>query len=102
LDLERINKLDSFQVLNQMETNPVHYGLPARIQLEQLGENKLGIHKVIKSRIIQKDAAKIVAIAQQIKSVNPDLELTLICSKNICSKSLSLLVKENIKVNFVD
>ncbi len=85
-----------------METNPNHYGLPARVQLEEIGDDQLGIRKVIKSRIIQKDAVKIVAIAQQIKSVNPDLELTLVCTPNICSKSLTLLEKENIKVNFVD
>jgi hypothetical protein len=83
-----------------METNPDFYGLPARVQLEELGVNQLGIRKVIKSRIIQKDAAKIVAIAERIKSVHPNLEVTLICTRNICSKSLALLGKENIKVNF--
>ena len=85
-----------------METNPQHYGLPARIQLEALAENRLGIRKVIKSRIIQKDAAKIVAIANQLKSVTPGVEVTLICSMNICSKSIALLEKEGIKVNFID
>lgn len=85
-----------------MDTNPLHYGLPARVQLEELGENRLGIRKVIKSRIIQKDAAKIIAIAQQIKSVNPKLGLTLVCTTNICSKSLDLLKKEGIDVSFVE
>jgi len=85
-----------------METNPQYYGLPARIQLEVLSENRLGIRKVIKSRIIQKDAAKIVSIASQLKSVTPGVEVTLICSKNICSKSIALLEKESIKVKFVD
>ena len=85
-----------------METNPIYYGLPVRVQLQALNNNRLGIRKVIKSRIIQKDAAKIVAIAQHIKTVNPDLELTLICSRNICSKSIALLEKESIKINYVD
>ena len=85
-----------------METNPQYYGLPARIQLEVLAENRLGIRKVIKSRIIQKDAAKIVSIANQLKSVTPYLEVTLICTHNICSKSIALLEKESIKVKFVD
>lgn len=84
-----------------METNPHYYGLPSRIQLEELGENKLGIRKVVKSRIIQKDATKIVEIARKIKSVNPDLELTLLCTTNICSKSLDLLGKEGIEVEFM-
>ncbi|MFT3752147.1 MAG: hypothetical protein QM800_04475 [Paludibacter sp.] len=85
-----------------MDTNPLHYGLPARVQLEELGKNRLGIRKVLKSRIIQKDTAKIIAIAQQIKSVNPKLGLTLICTPNICSKSLDLLSKEGIEVSFVE
>ncbi|NDP19738.1 MAG: hypothetical protein GZ091_01460 [Paludibacter sp.] len=84
-----------------METNPLHYGLPIRTQLEDLDDNQLGIRKVIKSRIIQKDAAKIVEIANQIKSINPDLKLMLICSRNICSKSLALLESESIGVMFV-
>jgi len=85
-----------------METNPLYYGLPARIQLEKLSDNRLGIVKVIKSRIIQKDAAKIVAIAQQIKSVNPDLEVALVCTRNICSKSVSLMEKEGISIKLTD
>lgn len=85
-----------------METNPLYYGLPARVQLQQLGDNAIGIVKLIKSRIIQKDAAKIVETAQQIKSVNPNLELTLICNNNICSKSLALLQREGIAVRLVD
>lgn len=85
-----------------METNPLHYAIPTRIQLVNLGKNRIGISKVIKSRIIQKDAVKIVAIAQQIKSVHPDLEVTLLCTRNICSKSLALLEKEGVSVEFVE
>jgi hypothetical protein len=84
-----------------METAPSYYQLPARTQLVDLGNNRLGIRKVMKSRIIQKDAVKIVEIARQIKSVNPALELTLICKRNICSKSLTLLSKEGIEVEFI-
>lgn len=85
-----------------METNPLSYGLPARVQLEDLGGNRLGIRKIVKSRIIQKDARKIVEIAAQLKSASPGVELTLICTRNICSKSLALLEQENIGVRFVD
>lgn len=81
-----------------METNPTFYGLSARVQLEELGDNHLGIRKVIKSRIIQKDAAKILNIVRQIKSVNSNLELTLICTPNICSKSIKLLKGEGIEL----
>lgn len=85
-----------------MDRNPVTYGLPARVELQNLGGKTLGIVKRIKSRIIQKDAAKIVDIAKQIKSVNPNLELTLVCTPNICSKSLALLEREGLGVQLVD
>ncbi len=84
-----------------MQTNPTYYGLPARVQLDELSDNHLGIRKVIKSRIIRKDAEKIVEIARQIKSVNPTLELILICTPNICSKSLALLQENKISVKYV-
>jgi hypothetical protein len=86
----------------KIETNPAYYGLTARVQLEQLSENQIAIRKVVKSRIIQKDAIKIIAIAKQIKSVHPQLECTLICTSNICSKSTKLLQNEGISLLFVD
>ncbi len=85
-----------------METNPVYYGLPTKLILNEIGTNKIALVKVIKSRIIQKDARKIVGFAAQIKSVAPELEVTLICTRNICSKSIALLNKEGIDVQFVD
>ncbi len=85
-----------------MITDPTHYGLPTRVQLEALGDNRLAIRKVIKSRIIRKDAAKIVEMARQIKSVNPAVEITLLCSRNICSKSLALLREEQIEIGYID
>ena len=51
-----------------MQNDPHFYGLPSKVQLEYLGNNRLGIHKVIKSRIIQKDTTGIIEIAKQIKS----------------------------------
>lgn len=83
-----------------VETNPVYYGLPARIQLEALSGNQLGIRKLIKSRIIRKDAEKIAEIARQIKSVTPEMEVTLICTANICSKSIALLNAEGVSIQY--
>lgn len=85
-----------------MQNNPLYYGLPSRVQLEDLGNNRLGIRKVIKSRIIQKDASRIIEIVKQIKSVNPELEITLICTRNICSKSIALLEGEGVTIEFVE
>ena len=85
-----------------MQNNPFYYGLPSGIQLEVLDNNRLGIRKVIKSRIILKNATKIIEIARQIKSRHPELEITLICTRNICSKSIALLVKERIEIVYFD
>ena len=85
-----------------METNPTHYGLSPKVQLKELGNNRIAICKVIKSRIIRKDAEKIVAMANQIKSLTPELEVTLICTRNICSKSVKLLAEARISIEFIE
>ena len=85
-----------------METTPGYYGLSSKIQLRELDNNCIGIYKVIKSRIIQKDALKIIDIAAQIKSFDPALEVTLICNRNICSKSIALLEREGVTIELVD
>ena len=81
-----------------MELNPEAYKLPARTKLRAIDENHIGIVKLIKSRIIQKDAVRIVEMSTQIKDVHPNLEVSLICTSNICSKSLALLKREGISV----
>ncbi|MFW9597705.1 MAG: hypothetical protein ACMV0Y_07115 [Paludibacter sp.] len=85
-----------------MNTTPSYYGLPVRTQLEALDENVLGIRKVLKSRIIRKDAERIVEMAAQIKSVTPGVEITLICTRNICSKSVQLLANVGIGIQLVE
>lgn len=85
-----------------METNPAFYGLPGKVQLEEIDENTLGIRKIIKSRIIKKNAEKITEMAAQIKEVAPQVDVVLICSHNICSKSLKLLSESNIAVKYVE
>lgn len=84
-----------------MQTNPTTYGLPTTTKLQEIGTNHLAIVKVIKSRIIQKDALKIVAAVKQIQRVNPSLKVSLMCTKNICSKSVALLEKEGIALIYV-
>ena len=85
-----------------METTPNYYGLSSKIQLKELDNNRVGIYKVIKSRIIQKDALKIAAIAAQIKSVDPALDVTRICNRNICSKSIAWVEREGVNLKIVD
>ena len=74
------------------------YGISKRIQLELLDENHLGIVKLIKSRIIKKDAVKIIEIAGLIRKTAPDIALSLLCNDNICSKSVALLKEHNIGI----
>lgn len=81
-----------------METNPLYYQLSARTVLEPLAHNRLAIVKLVKSRIIRKDAEKIAAMAQQIKKISPEMEVTLVCTHNICSKSIALLAAEGIEI----
>ena len=85
-----------------METNPAYYQLSSKVQLEVINEHQMAIRKVIKSRIIQKDAIKIVEMARQIQQVDSQLKVSLICSRNICSKSIDLLAKEGIGICYVE
>ena len=79
-------------------TNASDYNLPTRVILRAVGENHIAIVKLIKSRIIQKDATKILEIARQIQSVDAGLKVSLVCSAAICSKSVALLKNEGIGV----
>lgn len=81
-----------------MELSPLSYNLPKRTLLQHLGPNHIGIVKKIKSRIIQKDALKITDMTDQIRTINPQLKISLICHPNICSKSLQLLNNKGIDV----
>lgn len=81
-----------------MDTLASKYGLSSRVKLEQIAENHLGIVKRIKSRIIQKDALKIIELADTIRGIDPSVKVSLICNNNICSKSLALLGENNIEV----
>lgn len=80
-----------------MQTLNEKYGLEKRTELEVLGPNQIGIVKCIKSRIVIKDAEKIVEMAKAIKTVEPETKVYLICFNNICSKSLALLESNDIE-----
>ena len=76
------------------------YGLNSRVKLEELSENNIGIVKLIKSRIIQKDTHKIIEIADLIRKTDSSIIVSLICNNNICSKSLALLKENRIELIF--
>ena len=83
-----------------MNTLTNKYCLSSRVKLEELSENNIGIVKLIKSRIIQKDANKIIEIADVIRKTDSSIKVSLICNNNICSKSLALLKDNRIEVIF--
>lgn len=78
--------------------NAVDYNLSSRVVLRVIGDNHIAIVKRIKSRIIQKDAIKIIEMAKHIQVVDSSLAISLICTSAICSKSLALLKAEGIGV----
>lgn len=78
--------------------NPELYQLSAKVKLVNLATKHIAIVKQQKSRIIQKDAAKIVEIARQIQKLEPETKVLLVCTPNICSKSVALLTKEGIEI----
>ncbi len=74
------------------------FGLPKRTQLIQLDANTIGIVKKRKSRIIMKDSKQIVDIAMQIRKENKKLNIMLIISGPICSKSIKFLGENKIDI----
>lgn len=77
------------------------YGLSKRVKLVFIDDKSIGIEKIIKSRIIKKDASKIIEISKQIKSVNQSINIKLICTENICSKSKLLLTENGIEITYI-
>lgn len=83
-----------------MDTLNLKYGLGRSVKLEQITENHIGIVRRIKSRIIQKDALKIIEIADTIRIQDSSVKVSLICNPNICSKSVALLKVHGVEIRF--
>lgn len=78
------------------------FGLNKRIILREVEPGKIAIVKKIKSRIISKDAIKLVEVASTIRNREPNIKLALICTSNICSKSKVLLADNDIELIIED
>ncbi len=85
-----------------MEISPKEFGLSSRIKLAQVNEHHIAIIKNIKSRIIKKDALKLIDIAQKIRTHKSSYKISLMCNRNICSKSIQILDKHNIEIIYID
>ena len=81
-----------------MNLSPQHYQLSSRVILEKIAPQHIAIVKRIKSRIIRKDAMKIIETAKSIQAIEPYFKVSLVCNDNICSKSVKLLEENNIAI----
>jgi len=85
--------------MESKQLNPKDYNLGSRVVLLQLSENEIAIVKKRKSRIIVKDGKQIIEQANEILKVAPKTKISIIISgDNICSKTVKLLVDNNIKI----
>ena len=82
--------------------DPAVYGLPSRIKLVKEEDGSISIQRIVKSRIIRKDALKLVDIRNKILEKDPDAKINLTCTRNICSKSIVMLDEEGIGIKFID
>lgn len=90
------------EIINKrMQINAKDFGLSSRVKLEQIDETHITIVKAVKSRIIKKDALKIIQISQTIQQHKPNVKVSLSCYKNICSKSIELLENEGIEIIYL-
>ena len=48
--------------------------------------------------LVYKDVLKIIEMADMIKEKDPELKVSLVCNDNICSKSIKLLIDNNIEI----
>lgn len=81
-----------------MQTLNEKYGLDKKTELEIIGPGKVGIVKCVKRRLLVADAERFVETAARIRAVDPDTQVYLICTDNICSKSVGLLQKNGIDI----
>ncbi len=73
------------------------FGIAGRIKIIK-NDNGFEIYKVRKSRIIMKDGAQIVDIAQLLLEHNPKAKIDLIIQGPICSKTKNLLAENQISI----
>ena len=81
-----------FQTLNE------RYGLGKNVLLEYIGEGHIAIMKFVKRRLLVKDGELFIDIAKKIKEKDPDMKVSLLCSDNICSRTVAMLEKAGIDV----
>ncbi len=84
--------------MNYKEIDPIEYGLPKRIKIVEISKNHLGILKMRKSRIIMKDGLQLNEIAENILKINPEIQISVIISGPICSKTTKYMDNNSINI----
>lgn len=82
--------------------DPKKFGLAKRVKLCNAGKEGVDIIIERKSRLIMKDGIKIIATANQIKGSKKIKTVSLKTSAPVCSKTKSLLTKNNIEVKVLE
>lgn len=75
------------------------FGLSSRIKIYKKNPSTYLLDRIRKSRIIMKDAEKILEITNQIKTIEPNMNIEICVSEAICSKSVRFLESHNIPIN---
>ena len=81
-----------------MESLNDRYGLGKNVILEYLAADHIAIVKFVRRRIIMADAERIIEVANQIHQKDAGMKVSLLCSDNICSKSVRKLTDAGIDV----
>ena len=77
---------------------PNIYGLSNKVILTEIDKNHIAIVKKRKSRIIMNDGKIILNQINKIRKKRPDLNISLIISGLICSKTANFLKENNINI----
>ena len=78
--------------------DPKTYNLPPRTKLLQDSTGSLFVLIDRKSRVVMKDGHRVVKIAEDIKKVNQNKNVSLLTSAPVCSKTKKLLLTCSIPV----
>ena len=78
--------------------DPKRYNLSSRLNLQQNKLNELFIIIDRKSRVVMKDAHRILEMVNRIQSIEKDKYVSLLTSAPVCSKTRTFLSDNSISV----
>lgn len=81
-----------------MQSLNERYSLGKNVIVEFIGEDHIAIVKFVKRRLLVKDGESFIETADKIKAIDPHIKVSLLCTDNICSKTVSMLEKAGIDV----